>query len=315
MRTQHRHVARDGPLHPAPLGLRRRRSRTSPRRGPPSARPTYDEVIAIQDRLNGVDSEFTYDETVPAARRLLHAARLPDANTQTGFCQQFASAMAVMLRIARHPGPGGRRVHRRDLRRRIRQRSASRPTTPTPGSRCCSPTTAGSRSNPRRTGQNPLAYAVHRPQRLGVHAGLDGDARCGRASGARSRERPGHPSGLPRSPPRAGARREVLPKRARLPRSAHRRPEPARRSPSGRRHSWRCCWGWHSCSRWPSRCVRAWRRRRADAPGSDEPRGAHPGALRRVHGARRGPGSPRSPGETLEEYRARILPPAGRSGR
>ncbi|HSH34372.1 MAG TPA: DUF3488 and transglutaminase-like domain-containing protein, partial [Actinomycetota bacterium] len=57
----------------------------------------YDEVIAIQQRFNGVDSEFKYDQTVEPRN---DSSALLDflVNTQEGFCQQFAASMAVMLR-------------------------------------------------------------------------------------------------------------------------------------------------------------------------------------------------------------------------
>jgi transglutaminase-like putative cysteine protease len=60
------------------------------------AQSDYERVLAIQDHLND-ESVFTYDENVPARD---DSFTLLDFLTVThaGFCQQFASAMAVMLR-------------------------------------------------------------------------------------------------------------------------------------------------------------------------------------------------------------------------
>jgi transglutaminase-like putative cysteine protease len=61
----------------------------------------YERVLAIQDHLSD-DSEFTYDDTVPArddSYTLLEFL----TTTKRGFCQQFASAMAVMLRTLGFP--------------------------------------------------------------------------------------------------------------------------------------------------------------------------------------------------------------------
>jgi hypothetical protein len=57
----------------------------------------YDKIIAIQDRFTDPKWGFGYDDTVPASTSddaMLEFLR----NTRTGFCQQFASSMAVMLR-------------------------------------------------------------------------------------------------------------------------------------------------------------------------------------------------------------------------
>ena len=61
----------------------------------------YERVLAIQDHLND-DTEFTYDTTVPHrddSYTLLEFL----TTTKRGFCQQFASAMAVMLRTLGFP--------------------------------------------------------------------------------------------------------------------------------------------------------------------------------------------------------------------
>jgi transglutaminase-like putative cysteine protease len=61
----------------------------------------YERVLAIQDRLSD-NTEFTYDKSVPArddSYTLLEFL----TSTKRGFCQQFSSAMAVMLRTMGFP--------------------------------------------------------------------------------------------------------------------------------------------------------------------------------------------------------------------
>ena len=60
----------------------------------------YDRIRAIQDRLRGV--EFHYDEHVPARDDQFTLLDFL-TSTKKGFCQQFASAMAVMLRTLGYP--------------------------------------------------------------------------------------------------------------------------------------------------------------------------------------------------------------------
>ncbi len=56
----------------------------------------YQRVLMIQNRLND-QSEFTYDKTVPARDDTFTLLQFLTV-TKAGFCQQFSSAMAVMLR-------------------------------------------------------------------------------------------------------------------------------------------------------------------------------------------------------------------------
>jgi transglutaminase-like putative cysteine protease len=61
----------------------------------------YERILAIQDHLSDT-SEFTYDKSVPPrddSYTLLEFL----TSTKRGFCQQFASAMAVMLRTLGFP--------------------------------------------------------------------------------------------------------------------------------------------------------------------------------------------------------------------
>ena len=55
----------------------------------------YDQIIAIQDRFTG--GGFTYDDTVPRSSSDRAMVEFLD-ETKTGFCQQFATTMAAMLR-------------------------------------------------------------------------------------------------------------------------------------------------------------------------------------------------------------------------
>jgi hypothetical protein len=61
----------------------------------------YERILAIQDHLND-DSVFTYDTDVPARADSFTILQFL-TQTKRGFCQQFASAMAVMLRTLGFP--------------------------------------------------------------------------------------------------------------------------------------------------------------------------------------------------------------------
>ena len=61
----------------------------------------YERILAIQDHLND-DSVFTYDTDVPARGDSFTILQFL-TETKRGFCQQFASAMAIMLRTLGFP--------------------------------------------------------------------------------------------------------------------------------------------------------------------------------------------------------------------
>ena len=61
----------------------------------------YERILAIQDHLND-DSVFTYDTDVPARGDSFTILQFL-TETKRGFCQQFASAMAMMLRTLGFP--------------------------------------------------------------------------------------------------------------------------------------------------------------------------------------------------------------------
>ena len=76
--------------------------------------------MAIQDHLTD-DAEFTYDDDVPSRD---DSCTILDflTTTKRGFCQQFASAMAVMLRTLGYPRAGRGRLHARGARPQHRAR-------------------------------------------------------------------------------------------------------------------------------------------------------------------------------------------------
>ncbi len=61
----------------------------------------YEQILAIQDHLND-PSVFTYDQTVPARDDSYTLLSFLN-QTRRGFCQQFASAMAIMVRSLGFP--------------------------------------------------------------------------------------------------------------------------------------------------------------------------------------------------------------------
>ena len=107
-----------------------------------------DSIRALAGSIAGGER----DPAAVAARLLAHFSRgytyslqVPDTagdplesfllGHRTGYCEYFAAALAVMLRDAGHPGPGGQRLPRRRLRARRRRTTSSRRPPPTPGSR------------------------------------------------------------------------------------------------------------------------------------------------------------------------------------
>jgi transglutaminase-like putative cysteine protease len=65
------------------------------------AETDYERILAIQDHLRD-PTEFTYDATVPARDDQFTLLDFLQT-TKAGFCQQYASAMAVMLRTLGYP--------------------------------------------------------------------------------------------------------------------------------------------------------------------------------------------------------------------
>jgi transglutaminase-like putative cysteine protease len=67
------------------------------RRWTQGAETAYDRIIAIQERFTGPGSGFSYSTEVPASTSDRAMVEFLEV-TKTGFCQQFASSMAAMLR-------------------------------------------------------------------------------------------------------------------------------------------------------------------------------------------------------------------------
>ena len=153
----------------------------------------YEKAVALQDWFRE-DGGFEYSlDNVPPGNGPdeLTAFLTEGPNGRTGYCEQFASAMAVMARVARHPGPGrgglpGRRAGRH------RGPTSSPPTTCTPGRSSTSRAPAGCGSSPRpRPGRG----------RAGVHHAEPAPA--ARAGAERRREPVRGPAAQPRPGPAA----------------------------------------------------------------------------------------------------------------
>ena len=74
----------------------------------------FQKGVALQNWFRE-DGDFEYDlSKAPVGNGVntLEAFLSEDDGGRVGYCEQFASAMAVMARILEHPGPGGRRVPR-----------------------------------------------------------------------------------------------------------------------------------------------------------------------------------------------------------
>ena len=112
-----------------------------------------------------------------------------------GYCQQFSGAMALMLRMAGHPGPGGRRLLARVATTATAASTACATSTPTRGSRSASTASAGCRS----TRRPPAAPAESQSSGLGAPS-----------AAPRRRRRGDAPQRRPRRV-RAGGRRATAP--------------------------------------------------------------------------------------------------------
>jgi transglutaminase-like putative cysteine protease len=154
----------------------------------------YERVLAIQDHLND-SSVFTYDQTVPArddSYTLLNFL----VQTRRGFCQQFASAMAIMVRSLGFPSrvavgftpgtfdadTGTWRVTTKDAHSWVEVRF------PTYGWLAFEPT-------PGRT--NPIAVGYQHPA-IACPTGTPGCTPTGSAGGQDAPGTSGNPGSLPR---------------------------------------------------------------------------------------------------------------------
>jgi transglutaminase-like putative cysteine protease len=75
--------------------------RTIATRWTAGAGSVFDKVVAIQDRLHD-SADFTYDENIPARAGTLSILEFL-TQTKVGFCQQYATAMAALLRSIEIP--------------------------------------------------------------------------------------------------------------------------------------------------------------------------------------------------------------------
>ena len=103
-----------------PVRLPARRSRTSPRRGPPVPPPPTTRSSRSSSGSTVRGSEFSYDQDVEPRERLQRAARLPRGH-QAGVLPAVRGVDGGDASFDRHPGPGRRGLHRREVRRRDRQ--------------------------------------------------------------------------------------------------------------------------------------------------------------------------------------------------
>ena len=267
----------------------------------------YDEVIAIQQRFNGVDSEFTYDQTVEPRN---DSSALLDflVNTQKGFCQQFAASMAVMLRSIGIPArvavgfTAGTFDDATDSLRVTTENAHAWVEVLFPGYGWLT-------FEPTPGRQDVAAYPYTDPTFGECTLDKNGDCIAAGKPGRRGARREGTAEG-PAAITAAG-REDVRPKQA--PAEAGRGavdpditvPEPARRITVRQAALVALLLGLIVLAMIP--VVRAWRRRRRLRRASDEPRGLIL-ATYDVFTERAGElGFPREPGQTVEEYRARIL--------
>ena len=273
-------------------------------RSPPTTRSSRSS-----SSFNGVGSEFTYDQTVEPRN---DSSALLDflQNTKKGFCQQFAASMAVMLRSIGIPArvavgftagtfddatdnlrvttenahawvevlfPGYGWLTFEPTPGRENGAVAAYPYTdptsdacqPRPGNDCGTDTTTGGKKGPRE---------VVPP--FGPTGTIKDNARPGGLEPAAARGR-------------GGVDPDITV------------PEPARRITVRQAALLALLLGLIVLAMIP--VVRAWRRRRRLRRASDEPRGLIL-ATYDVFTERAGElGFPREPGQTVEEYRARIL--------
>ena len=163
-----------------------------------------------------------------------------------GYCQQFSGTMALMLRMAGHPGAGGGRLLARARTTRTRASTACATSTPTPGSRCGSPGSAGCRSTRRRRARRRSRSRARSPRarprrrRRGRGSPRQGAAASEHVASGTAARRPGRDGGW------IAARLLLLlvACRSRWARACR----PARGAPAAAvaRRAWRRC-SWPSC--------------------------------------------------------------------
>ena len=194
-----------------PDSLARRRSATWPARSPGERHSRFQQAVAAAGLVpRRPAASPTASSGTPATATATGDLQLPDAagnGGRTGYCEQFASAMAVMAREPGHPGPGRGRLLEPDQERPAR-RTSTAPTTCTPGPSCTSRGPAGCASSRRRA---PGRVAPMRrgtpPRRSRSLAGSPAVRRRGGPS------RPSRPRRPRTRSPRSRERRRVRPVR------------------------------------------------------------------------------------------------------
>ena len=157
-RRRREHAARGRDACSAAAGRPRRPGRRRAGRDPALARTSACTTLAQSSR------RASRPPTTPSRRRALPPAQLPlRARAQRappadgflfedklGYCQQFSGAMALMLRMDGIPARVAAGFSPGLVQQGHAASTASATSTPTPGSRCGSPASAGCRSTPRR---------------------------------------------------------------------------------------------------------------------------------------------------------------------
>ena len=267
----------------------------------------YDEIIAIQQRFNGEGSEFEYDQSVEPRN---DSSALLDFlyNTKQGFCQQFAASMAVMLRSIGIPArvavgfTAGTFDDESDSLRVTTENAHAWVEVLFPG--------YGWLTFEPTPGREDVAAYPYIDPTFG-ECTLDKNGDCIPAGKPGGGVKGGKGAAQGPAAITAAAREGVRPKQT--PPEAGRGavdpditvPEPARRITVRQAALVALLLGLIVLAMIP--VVRAWRRRRRLRRVSDEPRGLIL-ATYDVFTERAGElGFPREPGQTVEEYRARIL--------
>jgi hypothetical protein len=100
----------------------------------------YDAVLALNDYLN---NGYPYDLSIPPQRENMDAVEYFLFEEQRGYCEQFSSSLAVTWLTLWASRRAWRRATSPASTTRLRGCTRSRRRTPTRGSRCTSPATAG----------------------------------------------------------------------------------------------------------------------------------------------------------------------------
>lgn len=106
----------------------------------------YDAVLKMNEHLK---TGYAYDLSIPPQRAEMDSVEYFLFEERRGYCEQFASSLAVMVRSLGIPRPASRPATSPASTTRSPGSTRSGRRTPTPGSRSTSPATAGRPSTPR----------------------------------------------------------------------------------------------------------------------------------------------------------------------